>query len=120
MTNETLEVTVAPLNAIPIGEGRTFEVGGEQVAIFNARGGDVFAVQAHCPHKGGPLADGLIGERTVICPLHSSKFDLSTGECLGGPVNACAIKAYPARVDEQGRIVLTVQLVELMQAHCQQ
>jgi nitrite reductase/ring-hydroxylating ferredoxin subunit len=48
-----------------------------------------------------------VGERTVVCPLHASKFDLSSGESLGGPVAACSIKTYPARVDEQGRIVLT-------------
>jgi nitrite reductase (NADH) small subunit len=114
MKNESLEVTVASLSAIPVGEGRTFEVGGEQVAIFNTRAGGVFAVQARCPHKGGPLADGLIGEKSVVCPLHASKFDLSTGESLGGPAGACGIKTYPVRVDEQGRIVLTVQLVELL------
>jgi nitrite reductase (NADH) small subunit len=107
MTEQGVEITVAPLSAIPVGEGRTFAVGGEQVAIFHTRSGGVFAVQAHCPHRGGPLADGLIGERIVVCPLHASKFDLSSGKPLGGPAGDCPIKTYPVRVDEQGRIVLT-------------
>ena len=108
MTGQGLEeITVALLSAIPIGEGRTFAVGAERVAVFHLRGGGVFAVQAHCPHRGGPLADGLVGERTVVCPLHASKFDLDTGKPLGGPAGECSIKTYPVRVDEQGRIVMT-------------
>jgi nitrite reductase (NADH) small subunit len=108
MTDQTVEVIVAPLDAIPAGEGRAFAVGDEQIAIFKTRSGGVFAVQAHCPHRGGPLADGLVGETTVVCPLHSSKFDLSSGKPLGGPAGDCPIKTYPVRVDAQGRIVLTV------------
>src|SRR6202000_3352253 len=77
MTKQDLEITVAPLSATPIREGRTFEVAGERIAIFSTRTGQVFAVEASCPHKGGPLADGLVGETTVICPLHASKFDLA-------------------------------------------
>jgi nitrite reductase (NADH) small subunit len=108
MTQQETEIIVAPLSAIPVGEGRTFAIGGKQIAIFYTRSGEIFAVQAHCPHRGGPLADGLIGERTVVCPLHASKFDLASGEALGGPAGDCPIRTYPVRVDEQGRIVLTV------------
>jgi len=54
---------------------------------------------------GGPLADGLIGGNTLVCPLHSWKFDLSTGEALSGD---CGIKTYSVRVDEAGRILLTL------------
>ncbi len=67
----------------------------------------LFAVQAGCPHKGGPLADGLIGESTVICPLHAWKFDLATGEPAMG---SCKLKTYPVRLDDRQHIVLTVQL----------
>jgi nitrite reductase (NADH) small subunit len=110
MTKQDLEITVAPLSAIPLGEGRTFEVAGERIAIFNTRAGRIFAVEASCPHKGGPLADGLVGEATVICPLHASKFDLVTGSPLGGPTGSCGIKTYPVRLDEQQRIILTLSL----------
>lgn len=106
MTEQKLEIVVRPLDSIPVGEGRTFAVNGEQIAVFRTRSGGVFAVQAHCPHRGGPLADGLVGETTVVCPLHASKFDLSSGQPLGGPAGDCPIKTYPVRVDEQGRIVL--------------
>lgn len=116
MTKQDLEIPVAPLSAIPIGEGRTFEVAGERIAIFNTRAGQVFAVEASCPHKRGPLADGLVGETTVICPLHASKFDLATGDSLGGPAGSCGIKTYPVRLDEQQHIILTIALPELREA----
>ena len=105
MISTDLELTVAPIDAIPPGEGRTFEVAGERLAIFHTRTGEVFATQAECPHKGGPLADGLFGGTTLICPLHAWKFDLKTGEALLG---SCGVKAYPARLDEEGRILVTL------------
>ena len=70
MTATSTEVIVAPLSAIPAGEGRTFEIAGERIAIFNTRAGGVFAVQANCPHKGAPLADGLVGGTILFCPLN--------------------------------------------------
>ena len=45
--------------------------------------GNVFATSAECPHRGGPLADGLVGGDTVICPMHGFAFDLRTGEAVG-------------------------------------
>jgi nitrite reductase (NADH) small subunit len=100
-----LELAVAPIDAIPPGEGRTFEVAGEHLAVFHTRTGEVFATQARCPHKGGPLADGLVGGRTLICPLHTWKFDLATGEAMLG---SCGIKTYPARLDGEKRVLVTL------------
>jgi nitrite reductase (NADH) small subunit len=99
------EVMVGLVEAIPAGEGRNFEVSGERVAVFHTRTGQVFATQAECPHKGGPLADGLLGGTTLVCPLHAWKFELGSGEPLLG---ACAIKTYPTRLDESGRVFVTV------------
>lgn len=110
MTLTQMEIVLGPLTAIPLGEGRAFNVGGEHIAVFRTRTGEVFAVQANCPHRGGPLADGLVGGTSVICPLHSSKFDLRTGQPLttSQPAGNCALKTYPARLDNQERIVLTL------------
>jgi nitrite reductase (NADH) small subunit len=102
-----VEVVLAPLAAIPPGEGREFEVAGERIAVFRNRSGGVFAVQAQCPHKGGPLADGLLGGSTLICPLHSRKFDLASGTALSGD---CGLKTYPVRLDDGNRIVLTLEM----------
>ncbi len=105
MTDAMLEVAVAPLSAIPPGEGRTFEVEGKRMAVFHTRSGEVFATQAMCAHKAGPLADGLVGGTTLICPLHSWKFDLRSGAPLLG---SCGIETYPARLDEEKRIWVTL------------
>jgi|HubBroStandDraft_1064217.scaffolds.fasta_scaffold218104_2 nitrite reductase (NADH) small subunit len=109
-----LEVALASLSAIPPGEGRTFQVAGERIAIFHSRGGGVFATQAECPHRGGPLADGLLGGRVLICPLHAWKFDLETGDALAG---SCSLKTYAARVDAAGRILVRMDPTAVDDAH---
>ena len=101
MTENAVEILLGSLNEIPPGEGRTFGLANERIAVFHTRAGHVFAVQADCPHKGGPLADGLVGGMTLICPLHSWKFNLASGEELSGN---CGLKTYPARIDGEGRI----------------
>jgi nitrite reductase (NADH) small subunit len=105
MTPAMAELEIGPLSMIPPGEGRNIQVLGERIAIFHTRAGAVFAVQAECPHRRGPLADGLVGGNTLICPLHSWKFDLTTGEALFGD---CGIKTFPVRVNESGRVILTL------------
>ena len=68
--------------------------------------GALFATQAECPHKGGPLADGLIGDTTLICPLHDWFFDLATGRLKNGE---CEIATYPVRASDDGQILVTLQ-----------
>jgi nitrite reductase (NADH) small subunit len=101
------ELILGPLSLIPLGEGRRFEVRGQPVAVFRTRAGQVFATQADCPHRGGPLADGLVGGSTLICPLHERAFDLVTGEGIGQP---CVLTTYPVRITEDGAIGLRMQL----------
>ncbi|HVR19338.1 MAG TPA: Rieske 2Fe-2S domain-containing protein [Polyangiaceae bacterium] len=101
-----MDVTLGPLQSIPEGEGRVFVVAGTRLAVFRLRHGGVFATQAECPHRGGPLADGLLGGRTLICPLHSLKFDLVTGQSTDG---ACTLKTYPARIGPNGQIVVKLE-----------
>lgn len=99
---------IGKLSQIPPGEGRNFVVpgpAGEQlIAVFHARDGRVYATQASCPHKGGPLADGLMDDGLVVCPLHDRTYDLRTGKGVGG--TDCDIKVYPVRTEANGTIVL--------------
>lgn len=99
------EILLGPLAEIPAGEGRVFQVGARRVAVFHSRDGALFAAQAECPHRGGPLADGLLGGATLICPLHSWKFDLRSGAALQGE---CALATYPLRLTAAGELVLTL------------
>jgi len=68
---------------VPVLEGRSVTVEGQRIAIFRLPEGWA-AIDAACPHKGGPLQDGLVADRCVTCPLHNRRFDLMTGEQQGG------------------------------------
>jgi nitrite reductase (NADH) small subunit len=102
-----MEITLGPIASIPPGEGRTFAVGPRRIAVFRTRQGQVFAAQAECPHRGGPLADGMLSgsgaSGTLVCPLHSWKFDLATGRAANAE---CALKTYPARLNKGGQILI--------------
>ena len=103
MTEAMLKHRVGLLGAVPRGEGRVFEVGGQRLAVFRTHADHVFATQEHCPHLGGPLADGLIDGGTVICPLHDRTYDLHSGD---GVNTECRVQTYPASVDSEGAIVV--------------
>jgi nitrite reductase (NADH) small subunit len=95
---------LGPVDRVPLGEGKAFEAGGHRVAVFRTRSGALFATQALCPHKGGPLADGIAGGGTVICPLHAYKYDLKTGQPLG---NDCpALRTYRVELGADGEMLL--------------
>ena len=96
--------SLGPIAQVPVGEGRVFVVGETPIAVFRTRQGEVFATQAACPHREGPLADGIIGGRQVVCPLHAYKFDLVTGSPVG---NGCdTLRTYPVSVSGRGDILL--------------
>lgn len=97
---------VAPLADIPAGEGRAFMVEGRAVAVFHIRGGGLAATDARCPHRGGPLADGLLGDGWVVCPLHTRRFSLGDGSC--DMPGECEVAVHPVAVDEEGWVVVKV------------
>jgi nitrite reductase (NADH) small subunit len=105
MTLDNKELKLGPLGAIPPGEGRNFSLFGERIAVFRTRAGRLFATQAECPHRAGPLADGLVGGTTLICPLHAWKFDLETGDPLMGD---CGLKTFPIHVDDAGEMIVSL------------
>ena len=95
---------LGPVDDIPLGEGRTYEVDGEMVAVFRLRDGSLRALSAVCPHKGGPLADGQIDLKVVVCPLHLSAFDLTTGCSLSGQPD---LTVYSVTVDADNHLVVS-------------
>jgi nitrite reductase (NADH) small subunit len=99
-------VLIGNADQIPRGEGRAFAIAGRRIALFHTQSGEVFATQAECPHLHGPLADGLTGASTVICPLHERAYDLRTGQGLNGEQSVLAV--YPISRGEDGRIWLTM------------
>jgi len=90
---------LGPAGDIPLGEGRTYEVDGEMIAVFRLRDGSVRALSAVCPHRGGPLADGQIDNKVLVCPMHLNAFDIRTGCSLSGLSD---LTVYPVSVDANG------------------
>jgi len=94
---------LGPVDEIPLGEGRAYAVGAEMVAVFRLRDGSLRAVSAVCPHQGGPLADGQIDLKVVVCPLHLHVFDLATGCSTTGQQ---PLTVYAVRLDADNHLVL--------------
>jgi nitrite reductase (NADH) small subunit len=94
-------IRACAVDDIPLGEGRAITLVGRRIALFRTRGG-WYALDAACPHLGGPLADGIVSERSVICPLHERRFDLATGEAQPG---RCAAGVAAHRVTVAGSSV---------------
>lgn len=80
------------------------------IAIFRASDDQVFALDDRCPHKGGPLSQGLIYGKRVACPLHNWQIELESGEAVA-PNQGCAHR-HPVRV-ENGRVLLGLDSVAL-------
>ncbi len=83
---------------IPLREGRAVLINGTgEIAIFNL-GGKFVAVSNTCPHRGGPLADGIVCGDSVICPLHAWKVCLSSGNVTRPQDQTACVKTYPVKV----------------------
>lgn len=97
---------IALCDTIPLREGRAVKVGNREIAIFNL--GDKFlAVDNRCPHRGGPLADGIVSGTTVVCPLHAWKISLEIGEGVNSASAASCVETFCTRV-EQGIVFLEI------------
>lgn len=100
-----MSIDIGSLDEIPVGEGRTFAIDGTQIAVFRLRDDTLRAVDAVCPHRGGPLADGLADGHVIVCPLHNHTFDLCTGSEVSGA--AMSVRSYPVEaVDGTIRVTL--------------
>lgn len=107
----TTWVRIAFCRDIPLREGRAVRVGNREIAIFNL--GDRFlAVENRCPHKGGPLADGIVSGATVVCPLHAWKMSLETGKGVNGPSASSCVETFRTRV-EDGIVLLELGAIHV-------
>ncbi len=96
-------IDIAPLDDIPKRGARMVKTALGCVAVFRTTTDEVFALDNACPHKSGPLAEGIVHGNSVTCPLHNWVISLETGEAQGQDQGRVA--TYPARV-EKGRILL--------------
>ncbi|WP_224826304.1 nitrite reductase small subunit NirD [Cognatishimia sp. MH4019] len=96
-------IDIADLNDVPKRGARVVKTREGCVAIFRTGADQVFALDNTCPHKQGPLAEGIVHGASVTCPLHNWVISLETGLVQGEDEGQVA--TYPARV-EGGRILL--------------
>lgn len=101
-------IRIAHSRDVPLREGRAVRVNGREIAIFNL-GGRFVAVENICPHRGGPLADGIVSGASVVCPLHAWKFNLESGDGVSGPSQGSCVETFRARV-EAGIVLLELPL----------
>ena len=95
---------VGNLQDIPQLGSRLVETPQGNIALFRSSDDQVFAIADRCPHKGGPLSQGIVHGHVVTCPLHSWKIDLSTGEAVAPDVGC--VNRYAIRQDEDGKLEL--------------
>jgi nitrite reductase (NADH) small subunit len=89
-------VKVATTEEIPSGQGKVFELNGNQIAVWNLNG-NFIAFQNVCPHRGGPVGEGEIEGNIITCPWHGWQFDLVSGS---SPINPAAkLTKYDVKVD---------------------
>ena len=96
-------IDIGALDDIPKQGARMVKTAEGCVAVFRTAEDQVFATTDRCPHKGGPLSEGIVHGTSVTCPLHAFVFSLETGMAQGGDDGAVA--TYPVRI-EAGRILL--------------
>ncbi len=103
MTMNALEKTtenwteIVALTEIPQLGSRVIETDTMSIALFRTASDEVFAMKDECPHKKGPLSQGIVHGTSVTCPLHNWKIDLASGEALG-PDEGCT-NVFPVKIE---------------------
>ncbi len=103
MDNDWLDIGV--LNDIPKRGARVVKTARGDIAIFRTMDDRIFALDDKCPHKGGPLSQGIVFGRRVACPLHNWAIELENGEAVA-PDQGCA-GSFPVKV-EAGEVYLRI------------
>ena len=90
-------IAIGSLSDIPRRGARCVDTPEGKIAIFRTADDQVYAIDDHCPHKGGPLSQGIVHGTAVTCPLHSWVISLETGKALGADEGA--VRTIPVRVE---------------------
>ncbi|TBN38331.1 nitrite reductase small subunit NirD [Paracoccus subflavus] len=104
----TLFVDIGSLDDIPRQGARVVKTAQGCVAVFRTADDQVFALEDRCPHRGGPLSEGIVHGTSVTCPLHNWVFDLNSGQAQGADKGGVLTYAMQVR---QGRILIDAGLI---------
>lgn len=105
MSDQLNWIDIGALDEIPAMGARVVKTPGGDVAVFRTADDKVFALRDQCPHKQGPLSQGIVFDNTVACPLHNWKISLETGSAHGPDEGRTA--CFPVRL-EAGRVLLAL------------
>ncbi|MBU9711884.1 nitrite reductase small subunit NirD [Evansella tamaricis] len=97
-TKNRQRLRVAHLDELPLQIGKEVIIGEHEIALFRLSSGKVKAIENKCPHKQGPLAQGIVSGEYVFCPLHDWKIDVTTGE-VQKPDDGC-VQTFPVDVED--------------------
>jgi len=98
-------IEVGKVEEIPQLGARVVRTAADDIALFRTADDEIFALRDKCPHKGGPLSQGIVHGKRVACPLHDWKIHLDSGEAVA-PDEGCAAR-FPVKV-EAGVIYLSL------------
>lgn len=104
----TQEIDIGALDDIPRQGARLIKTRAGCIAVFRTADDRVFALDDRCPHKGGPLSEGIVHGSSVTCPLHAWVFDLNTGQAQGA--DSGQVRSYAVRVAD-GRVLIEAALM---------
>ena len=92
MSKETTWTQVGALTDIPpLGSRVIQQQSGPDIALFRTAADEVFALHDKCPHKGGPLSQGIVTGKRVVCPLHAWNIELDSGQAVAPDVGGCHV-----------------------------
>lgn len=109
-------VRVCNVVDIPFQGARRIETPAGEIALFKTSDGKVFALKNQCPHKHGPLSEGIVHGHAVTCPLHNWVIDLQTGEAKGADKGCTPSIPVDVRTDGQVYLGLVRQADEKVPA----
>ncbi|MFD2648757.1 nitrite reductase small subunit NirD [Devosia albogilva] len=99
-------IDIGHLTDVPRRGARCINTPLGKIAVFRTADDQVFAIDDKCPHKGGPLSNGIVHGAQVTCPLHNWVFSLETGLAQGADEGA--VRTYPLRL-HQDRILIDAE-----------
>ena len=101
-------IEIGTIAAIPRQGARCVSTPAGKIAVFRTHEDRIYAIENRCPHKNGPLAEGIVHGNSVTCPLHNWVFDLATGQAQGADEGQ--VRTYPIDVVD-GRIFIAAEVM---------
>ena len=99
---------IGVVSDIPVAGGRVVKSNLCRVAVFRTAADEIFAMEDRCPHRAGPLSQGIVHGAQVTCPLHNWVIDLASGSVVG-PDEGC-VKTIPVKIERGRRILIDLSV----------